>query len=205
MEFVLAMENEEQNEMESYRLLRNVINSWIHLGCRQYANGTLRIGHVPHIAPEGYLHRLLPSISSESLDLLQDEINSDLPLSVCRFLLIHNGIGLYRCINIYGRRTNFKRSDIDAMMEQPYDMVPLNTVERPDNAPEALVFIGSIGDENQPVAVWPDGKVCLWNIGQEKVEPTPYHSLFDFLLGEALKAEKLFDSRGRRVDNQGLI
>jgi hypothetical protein len=198
------MESEEHSEMESYCRLRNIIDAWARLGSRQYANGTLRIGQVPHVAPEGYLHRLLPSIDLESLELLQDEIHSNLPSSVCRFLLIHNGIGLYRYINIFGRRTSYRRNDIDAMMEQPYDMVSANTIERPDNAPESLVFVGSIGDEKKPVAVWPDGKICLWNVGQEKIVLTSYRSLFEFLLGESLKAERLFDAEGRRIDRQGL-
>jgi hypothetical protein len=58
-----------------YRQLREIIDPWAKLGSRQYLNGTWRIGHVPHIAPEAYLHRFLPPISDEDLEKLEGHWN----------------------------------------------------------------------------------------------------------------------------------
>jgi SMI1 / KNR4 family (SUKH-1) len=183
-----------------YEELRRIIDPWARLGTRKYLNGTLRIGHVPHIAPEGYLHHLLPPISQENLETLQDKIGWDFPESLCELLKIHNGISLFDHVSVYGKRTSYKRSDIDAMMEQPYDMVLPNTLERPDNAPEELIFIGSLGDDRQLVGVWPDGSISLWDPEKESASRPLYGNVFDFLLRESIKAQSLFDDNGHRID-----
>ena len=186
-----------------YEELRRIIDVWAKLGRRKYPNGTLRIGHVPHVAPEGYLHHLLPPISPENLEVLQDEIGWDFPDSLSHFLKIHNGIDLFSdLVGINGRRTSYKRSDIDAMMEQPFDMVLPNTLERPGNAPEDFIFIGSLGDDRQLVGAWPDGSISLWDAEKELASMPLYGNVFDFLLDESIKAQSLFDDSGRRVDFQ---
>ena len=184
-----------------YRQLREIIDPWAKLGSRQYLNGTWRIGHVPHIAPEGYLHRFLPPITKGDMENLQDEIGIEFPVSLSNLLFLHNGLSLFDLfITIEGRRTSYRRSDMDAMMEQPYDMVLPNTLERPDSAPDELIFIGSLGDERQPVVMWPDGSISLWDTRTDSATASIYVDVFDFLVKEAQKAQLLFDSKGRRID-----
>jgi len=185
-----------------YRQLREIIDPWAKLGSRQYLNGTLRIGHVPHIAPEGYLHRLLPPITKCDMEDLQDAIGIEFPVSLSNLLFLHNGLSLFDLhVTIEGRRTSYRRSDMDAMMEQPYDMVLPNTIERPDSAPDELIFIGSLGDERQPVVMWPDGSISLWDTGTDGATASIYADVFDLLVKEAHKAQLLFDSKGRRFDD----
>lgn len=184
-----------------YRQLREITDPWGRLGSRQYLNGTWRIGHVPHIAPEGYLHHLLPPISNEDLETLQDVIGIDFPTRLCDLLSLHNGLELFDLlICIKGRRTSYRRSDFDAMMEQPFDMVLSNTLERPDSAPDELIFIGCLGDERQPVVMWPDGSISLWDTRTDSATASIYVDVFDLLVKEAQKAQLLFDSNGRRID-----
>ena len=124
-----------------YKQLREIVDPWSKLGSRQYLNGTLRIGHIPHLAPEGYLHRLLPPISRDDLEALQNDVGISFPVSLRDLLSLHNGLSLFDLkIVIDGRRTSYRRSDIDAMMEQPYDMVLPNTLGRPDSEPDKLIF-----------------------------------------------------------------
>jgi hypothetical protein len=186
---------------KKYKALRAIVDPWVRLGAKTYAAGTLRIGHIPHIAPEAYLHRLGPPLDKAGLELLQDEIGRDLHASVCELLLLHNGMDLYsQYVGINGRRTSYQRSDPDAMMEQPFDMVTPNTRERPALAPEELIFIGSLGDERNYVAIWPGGSIAIWLRSQDTLVRTPYQTVFDFLLEEAQRAETLFDKIGHRID-----
>ena len=183
-----------------YKQLREIVDPWSKLGSRQYLNGTLRIGHIPQLAPEGYLHRLLPPISRDDLEALQNDVGISFPVSLRDLLSLHNGLSLFDLkIVIDGRRTSYRRSDIDAMMEQPYDMVLPNTLGRPDSAPDKLIFIGSLGDSRQPVSMWPDGSISLWDTKLDGATDPIYADVFDFLIDEAQKAQLLFDSTGHRI------
>jgi hypothetical protein len=190
-----------QQEKESYSELLILVDRWRALGVKRYLGGTLRVGHIPLVAPEAYLHDLLPPISDQGRDILEAEIGLDFPDSLGRFLKIHNGIGLFRYISIFGWRTSYNRSDMDAMMEQPFSMITPNTKECPDAAPNDFLFVGSLGDERLKVGLWPDGEVGYWDKKTQTVILSGYDNVFEFLLQEARKSEKLFDNNGYRVDD----
>jgi hypothetical protein len=190
-----------EQEIKSYHELRKIVDQWSILGIRRYTGGTLRIGHIPHVAIEGYLHLLLPPISDQGIEALKTETGLDIPYSLQRLLKIHNGIEIFDYVTLFGLRTSYKRSDMDAMMEQPFNMVTPNTKERPDAAPSDFLFVGSLGDDRLKVGLWPDGEVGYWDKKTQTVVPSGYYNVFEFLLEETRKAERLFDEKGRRIDH----
>jgi hypothetical protein len=190
------------NEQKLYNDLLSHLKSWEYLGSRCYPNGTLRIGHIPHLAPEGYLHDVFPSLSETELQVLEKEIGLPLPSSFARFLRLHNGMNIFDLVLIEGLRTSYARSNIDDMMEQPYDIVMRNTLSRPIEAPKDVVFVGALGDQRQPVALRPDGKVSLWLDKNNELSPAIYDDIFEFALKETMKAEVQFDRAGKQLPNR---
>jgi hypothetical protein len=84
-------------------------------------------------------------------------------------------------------------------------MVQLNTMERPDFAPSRLVFIGSIGDDRQRIAMNADGSIGIWDGRRAKLREPMYESVFDLLVEEVRRINGFFDRAGRRIDSQDCI
>jgi hypothetical protein len=184
-----------------YAKLRGLIDPWNRLGSKKFPAGTVAIGHVPHVAPEAWLHCLMPPLDQDSLEVLQGEIDRDFPSDLKQLMLLHNGMRLFNgLISVYGLRTSYQRSNMDAMQEQPFDMVRLNTLERPRNVSDELVFFGSIAYALESVAIKPDGTVSVWSKPRNLLLRRVYRSLFDFLVAEAVKANQRFDKDGRDND-----
>ena len=191
---------------KKYRAFREVIDPWSRLGTRKFTGGTLRIGHIPHCAPEGYLHALFAGLEDSELRDLQNEIDREFHKTLQKLMRLHNGMNLFNGqLSVYGLRTSYRRSEIDMMMEQPFDMVQLNTMERPDFAPGRLVFIGSIGDDRQRIAMNADGSIGIWDGREAKLREPMYESAFDLLVEEVRRMNRLFDRAGRRIDSQDCI
>ena len=189
-----------------YAKLRTLIDPWNRLGSKRFPAGTLAIGHVPHVAPEAWLHLLMPPLDQDGLEVLQDQINRDFPSDLKRLMLLHNGMGMFSdLISIYGLRTSYQRSNMAAMQEMPFDMVRPNTLERPRNVPDDLIFFGSFDYALASVAIEPDGTISVWSKPRELLSRRVYRSLFDFLITEAVKANRRFDASGRDSDYPSML
>ena len=193
------------DERMSYVEFTSLIDQWAILGVRLYKNGTRCIGHIPHRAPEAYLHRLLGPLDDSSIWDMQDVLEWDFPSSFARFLRLHNGVDVFTMfIGIDGFRTSWKRTDDDEMAQQPFDITTHNVHRRPSDAPDDMLFIGSLGDERGLVGLLPTGEVLQWG-DKCPVPGTRYANVFEFLLLETKKARPLFDDIGKRKDGSDIM
>jgi hypothetical protein len=192
-----------EDDARAYRELQALIDKWRSLGQKPYPDGTEWIGHTPHRAPEAYLHQLYAPLGAIGIGQMESEISYRLPDNFRCFLMLHNGIGLFaNYISIYGLRTSWSRTNLVEAGQQPFSILVSNIKRRPINAPDDVLFIGSLGDNNDLIGMNPDGRVFRW----ESDDPfsgsaKSYSSVFTFLLEEANEVAVLFDRYGRRHDS----
>jgi hypothetical protein len=165
----------------------------------QPENTTL-LGQVPHVAPKAWLHVLFAPIDNEQILVgLEKQMQMMIPIEYRRFLTTeHNGLSLFSSsIELFGYRENYNRKSLQFL---PFDIVTINTFERPLNAGEDEFFIGSYN--------W-DGSLIYVNTSSSKIfrcerdDSTPLNSwenLDDFLLKEISRLSKLYDQLGREID-----
>ena len=140
------------------------------------------------------------------IEVLQNQLGQFIPDNFCRFLSLHNGVGVFTMyINIDGMRGSWTRTDLQLAAQQPFSILTSNVDRRPAKAPDDMLFIGSLGDKRDLVAMMPDGEVSLWSQDASSIPPRRYESVFDFLLTETRKARLLFDDKGRRRDGSDIL
>src|SRR5262245_35891125 len=116
------------------------------LGVRVLDNGTRLIGHVPHVAPEAWLHIIFAPLSLTQVAQVEHEIATSLPEPFGDFLRRSNGLSLFSdSLSIHGLRSSYARSG-DAVW-QPFSIVTPNVPERPRSAGPSLVFVGSYASD----------------------------------------------------------
>ena len=186
-----------EDDTRAYRELRALVDRWRRLGQKPYPDGTEWIGHTPHRAPEAYLHQLYAPLGAIGIGQMESEILCRLPDNFRRFLMLHNGIGLFaNYINIYGLRGSWSRTNLVEAGQQPFSIMEPNVKRRPISAPDDVLFVGSLGHNRDLIGMNPDGRVFQW-VSTLSGSAKSYSSVFTFLLEEANKAEALFDPHGR--------
>ncbi|MER9066138.1 SMI1/KNR4 family protein [Mesorhizobium sp. M0074] len=189
-------------DARAYRELRTLVDKWKRLGQKTYPDGTEWIGHTPHRAPQAYLHQLYAPLDAIGIGQMESEISRRLPDNFRCFLMLHNGIGLFaNYINVYGLRRSWSRTNLVEAGQQPFSILEPNVQRRPSNAPDEVLFIGSLGKNRNLIGMNPDGRVFRW----ESDDPlfgsiNSYSSVFTFLLEEGNEVAALFDPDGRRRD-----
>ncbi len=192
-----------EEDARAYREIRSLIDKWRNLGHETYPDGTEWIGHTPHRAPAAYLHQLYAPLGASGIEQLESEVSCRIPEGFRCFLKLHNGIGLFAgLINIYGLRTNWSRTKLVEAAQQPFSILVPNVQRRPINAPDDLLFVGSLGENRNLIAMNPVGTVFRWKSDDPVSNSTKsYSSVFTFLLEEADRVVALFDGDGRRRDS----
>lgn len=184
-------------DKESYEALMQVVGAWRFLGMQDLPGGTQRIGHIPHLAPQAFLHDIFLGLSAKQISIIESQISLPIPQSLKNFYSLHNGMNLFGRFGVYGLRTHFDRANIPSILEQPFDIRTPNIFERPKNAPPELVFIGSLSDEQIYSFVWRSGMVGFWDKKAEKVLGKTYVSVFQYLFSAAEVANTQYDNTGR--------
>lgn len=178
---------------------RRVINSYAFLGERRLDNGAQLIGHIPHRAPEAYLHTLFPAASAETIRETKTKITAVRAFDqLALFLAEHNGANFFLgSLALNGiRRGLVSRSSED---RQPFDLLELNGFERPKNADPESLFIGSYNWDGSLIFLEPDGEVLVC----KKLDATPYarwSSLSEMISTELARLAQFYDREGRVVD-----
>lgn len=168
----------------TYRKLRRLLDRWSDKGVRNLPGGTTLIAHSPEIAPEAYLHSLYPPLDDEQIDVIERELQKPLPASLRRFYGRHNGVFLFQDTSIYGLRTSYRRSDFDAMLEQPFDVVALNTYSRPRCGGQETIFLGSRNDVTEYAACNPFGEIELYSKATGERLREAYAGVLEYLVRE---------------------
>ena len=111
------------------------------LGSRTLANGAQLIGHVPHVAPQAYLHTIYAPLDEPEISSIEQQLGRKLPEDFRDFLRTTNGLKVFSdSLSIDGLRKNYIRTGDEAI--QPYCITTPNIYERPANAPSQCIFIG---------------------------------------------------------------
>jgi hypothetical protein len=173
-----------------------VLNRWEPLGVVTPGLGCRLIGHVPHVAPQAYLHRLFGPLSDPDIDLLESQTERALPHSLRAFYACSNGLNLFSsALIVYGLRSSWNRADVRAMLCQPFDARTPNLWERPLHYPSDAVVISTYQDRTF-VAVHGDGTVDR-SVRDGSVRLNRWASIGDWLESEVLRLADLFDDFGR--------
>jgi hypothetical protein len=174
------------------------MNQYTHLGTRILGNGTTLIGHVPHLAPEAWLHTIFTPLNSEELNQVASAVGGKIPSVFASFLLRCNGLRLFSCsVTIDGLRTSFARTG-DAVW-QPFSIRTPNVDERPRWAKPTFFFVGGYQ--------WDGSLLYLDNSNQQVFRCrtksskvlTEWPSFEVMLETETQRLAQLFDQEGRQI------
>lgn len=169
------------------------------LGERVLPNGSRLICHVPHVAPEAWLHAVYAPLLERDIISLEKQIRRPIPPVFKEFLKVANGIQIFSCsMSIDGLRANFARTG-DAVW-QPFSIVTPNTIERPKDAQESFFFIG--GYEWDGSRLYIDSKTSkVFRSESGTAKPiNEWNNFEEMLVTETIRIALLFDDQGRRID-----
>jgi hypothetical protein len=172
-----------------------------HLGARHTDTGARLVGHVPHIAPEAYLHVIFAPLADAEIDTLEAAVARPLPAVYRRLLGVCNGLSLFAgSLIVYGVRAASVRAGDAAW--QPFSAGTANVAERPAGIPGDAVVVASYKKDGSKVYIRADGGVvrCRRDDG---VTLDAWPEFLAMLAGEATRIAQHFDAQGRR-SNGGL-
>jgi hypothetical protein len=186
--------------MHPFLELKSLVEESAKFGERTTSLGAHLYGHVPHVAPEAWLHSIYAGLSPQELDSLELKVGRPIP-SVLRDFLAHtNGINLFSGhLSIYGLRSTYNRTGDAAW--QPFALEVPNTQERPRDAKESYFFFGGYFDDGSRLVIDCETSKVL-RLPQRKAAPilTEWPDFWSMLLSEAHRLSLLFDEVGRLRD-----
>lgn len=166
------------------------------LGSRKLDDGTELIGHVPHVAPEAWLHMLFPPLPPQGIERIEAELGRPLGPAFSSMLALHNGLSLFSdSLSIYGHRATVSRTGDAAW--QPFSIRTPNTLERPKDADPSHLFVGSYGSDGSQLYIdVRDSRV--YRCSRRSAAPlNRWDDFFGMLNSEARRLATLFDGQGR--------
>jgi hypothetical protein len=186
--------------MRYLRTVHEKLEKWARLGSRTLKNGTRLIGHVPHVAPEAWLHQVFPPIKEEDLKRLERELPVPLPTDLRDFLLVNNGLNIFSTtLSIDGARPRVNIRKGDAAW-QPFNILTPNTFERPQDAEPSFLFVGGYRWDGSKVYIdVTNNKVFRCSV--DSARPLNKWGTFpEMLVAECDRIASLFDETGRKKD-----
>ena len=166
------------------------------LGSRVLVNGTQIIGHVPHVAVEGYLHEIYPGLADAEIEALEiGTLRRTIPEDYKAFLKLSNGANFFVAeLALDGARTDYARTGDES--RQPFDLEIPNLYGRPRDARNGEFFIGGYSEDGSLLYLR-DGRV--FRCSMRSVKPlNEWSGFWEMLVGEVTRMAKHFDSTGRR-------
>lgn len=170
------------------------------LGIRTLPNGTRLIGHVPHVAPEAWFHKIFAPISDHEINQLENEIGIKFPEIFRDFLTLANGIGIFSgALSIDGFRTSWARTGDEVW--QPFSIITPNTVERLRDSKESYLYIGGYPSGNGYYLYMDVNDLAVYRSTRRSAKPLQrWNSFPEMLVSETKRLATLFDEHGRRID-----
>jgi len=180
-----------------WQITENRLMEWAYLGTRTVSNGARLIGHVPHVAPEAWLHTLYAPLNKDEIKSIEDALKQSIHSSYAEFLGYSNGAKIFSdSISLWGLRANYDRTPDGA--RQPYDLVALNLKsERPKGMPDNVIVIGGYRWDGSKICLFPDG-VVVRSIGSTFQPKDKWDSVWKMLEIEVARLSKMYDQLGRK-------
>ncbi len=180
-----------------------ILQRWLSLGMREGVTGATLIGHVPHWAPDGWMHEYYVPLLEQEIAILQTELGVKFPLALRELFAITNGLNLFLdSLAVFGIRENYDRRPDFA--RQPYDIIRANyTSERPDDAKSGIVIIGSYSWDGSRLYFdeTSDHLDYIYRCERWSVVPlNRWDNFWEMLYGETKRLAELFDEQGRKID-----
>jgi len=176
-----------------------IMESSAHLGARDLENGARLIGHVPHVAPEAWLHARYKPLSHAEVASVEDEIGTQLPGTFASFLMTTNGLSLFSySLSIDGRRWSYER--VGDAVWQPFSIITPNVPERPRHSKRSFVFVGGYRFDGSLLYI-DKSDLKVYRCRNRSAKPLNGWPSFETMLEEeAGRLSLLFDTEGRRID-----
>jgi len=162
-------------------------------------NGAHLYGHVPHVAPQAWLHIIYPALNDEELADLESTLRRPVPPEYRQLLKVTNGLTLFSgAVDLYGRRRDYSRRP---SIRLPFDLSDPNVHERPRVA-DPTWFLFAFYDEDGSEAYIDPADHRVYRGSRDMTMPrlNQWASLDDFLIGEVRRLALHFDERGRQLD-----
>jgi hypothetical protein len=177
----------------------NIIYKAKSFGYRKLDNKTELIGHVPHVAPQAWLHKIFAPLQEKEIDFLESEMKVDIPPVLEVFYFFNNGLGLFSSsLSFYGLRTSYERTG-DAVW-QPFDIILPNTFGRADDSSMNQLYIGSYDYDGSRLYI-DNLTMKVYRCSRESSKPlNEWPSFEEMLLSETRRLDNLFDVEGKMKD-----
>ena len=163
-------------------------------GFRKLANGTMLLGHVPHVAPEAYFHVVFAPLTEADVATFECEaLRRQIPELYRSFLLQANGLTVFsNTLELYGFRRSYVRKGDESW--QPFALETPNLSERPRDSTQSQFFIGGYDDGSRMYLE--EGRVIRCARTSSKPLNT-WPSFEEMLISEIERLSVLFDASGR--------
>ena len=178
------------------------VRRWSNIGEKIYDDGTILVGHVPAQGELAYLHALYGPLSDSEIEFLEEKIKRKLPERLRLFYQRHNGCHLFlQNLFVYGLRRSWKRSDLDLMSRNPFDIyIPAMTTTPCSLSGQGFAISGY--DDKSIVFIETDGSVMRMSSDRDKQCLNQWHCFDDWLFSEFDRLSKFFDEYGNSALGQ---
>lgn len=187
--------------MEKYQELKELMYKYQDYGLEvSPVTGAIKIGRAKHVAPLAWSNELYPVLSNEEIESLEKEIGLRIPDAYKVFLTtFSNGmVVLTTTLSLYGLRKYNSRDNIEYVF-QPFDIVRVNTFERPKNMPDNMFIIGSYNWDGSFITMTTDNKVHYCK-RDDATSLITWNSLEEMLVSEIKRIYTLYDEKGVKID-----
>lgn len=187
---------ENMNSIEILELLYR----WEDCGKKITGNGTILICHVPHVAPEAWLHEIYPPLTEENILKVEKALQKSFPTELKQFYTLANGINIFSdSLSIWGQRDSYERERENASL--PYDIVFLNE-ENNCYCPKDWIYFGSYSlDGSQMVVNLSSNKNTIFRVKNGSTEIlNEWPSFSEWLSSEINRLAMFFDTKGKELN-----
>jgi len=179
--------------------------TWKSEGLQTLPGGARRIGYVPHVGSEAYLHCIPAPLSTEEVQELEMSVGRTFRPEFKSFLRHANGLKVFSgALGIYGLRSNYAREPVSMAASLPFDIRTPNVRERPKGLHATDVVVGSYGEDGSEVVLKENGSVI--RVARRTGEELNGWPSFEYWLNaEVARLCKMFDAKGRCLDNARIL
>lgn len=186
--------------MNAVTLIHHAMASAAAFGHRSMDDGTELFGHIPHVAPEAYLHVLFSPLDHAARNQMEARIGRQLHRDLKHLYGQCNGLRLFNgALAIFGMSEG--PTDRATLVAVPFDIIVPNTVERPPLGDDIATFGAYNWDGSQVGMRYGDDSVLRYDRRDGRMLTT--WPTFDCWLSKELaRLANLFDSTGRKIDER---
>jgi hypothetical protein len=166
------------------------------LGHRVLDNGTELVGHVPHVAPQAWLHTLFAPLPAADIAAWEQARGGTFPPALRAFFAHHNGLNLFSTgLALNGKRHSYERTGDAA--RQPFDFDDLNRYHAPRGMRAGHLCMEGNDDHHW---IWLDlATHAVRRHTSDGALVQEWPGFEEMLVAEAHRLAEQFDDAGQRI------